>query len=109
MKKVAIVLLFCALCIDYGAVEDFVIPKKSSIQSISSLKEECITQSSYALQKLAHLNKEIIDAAIDIFEGKKMSKTDLEHTVNNLTIINGQLNAIDQILLSTKQIKVSQK
>lgn len=84
----------CAECVKD---EDFIImPKKSVITSISSLKEECVAESSYALQKIAHINKEIIDQAITIFEGKKLTKTELEAALDDLAFINKQLDSIDR-------------
>lgn len=99
MRKMLIVGLFVYLfSIIYGGAEDFVVQKKRNVVSISSLKESCISESSYALQKCARLNKDLIDQAIEIFEGKKMSKTELESCLSELIFINKQLDSIEQIL-----------
>lgn len=109
MKRICFFLIpmiiFSLLC-----AEDFVImPKKNNVTSISSLKESCVTESSYALQKIAHINKEIIDQAIVVFEGKKLSKTELEAILDDLAFVNRQLDTIERKLATKNKQCVVKK
>ena len=120
MKRFALVLisLISFSCAECTHDEDFIIvPKKNVVTSISSLKEECVTESSYALQECAHINQrvaniitEIIDPAITIFEGEKLSKTELEARSHNLKSIKNNLSSIDKELSSIeKKLSSAQK
>ncbi len=113
MKRANILFVFFVL-FSYASCavtdEEFIIvPKKSVVTSISSLKEECAQESAYALQKGININKKIADQVIMIFEGEKLTKTELEAVLDDLAFINKQLDAIERKLATTHKRQVTKK
>ncbi len=92
MKK-TVIILFCFL-MHHGMAEDFVITKpKISTASISALRESCFVESVYAEKNINTLNTQITNTKLAIIEGeKKMSRTDYEAALDDLTFITKQLD-----------------